>query len=219
MKILISDTNCKFLNNIKITLLEQNNHNIYETNKKNIFKLYDTIKPDFIFLSDNDQENKDINNFLKLYDDKAKLIIENKKYNKLLNDKIYYPISGIKKIYKIAVFLDNVKKIPDNLNNILYPNMINPIVMFNNQNIVHPQNLGLLSSESDKNIILNTYYGCLSFDNLYLSEANACGCVHLDGNTDNMLEMIKEILSGSSVKKTEKKNKVKTYQKFLKDLL
>lgn len=219
MKIIISNTNCKFLNNIKIILSNQNKYDIYETNKKNIFKLYDTIEPDFIFLSYNDQYHNDIANFLQLDNIKSKVIIENIKHNRLLNDQIYYQMNNKNKIYKIAVLLDNITKIPDHLNDILYPNMINPIVLFNNANIVHPQNLGLLPSEQDKNIILNTYYGCISFDNLYLSEANACGCVHIDGNEDNILEIIKQVLAGSSDKKTIKKNKVKTYQKFLKDIL
>jgi hypothetical protein len=101
MKILISDTNCKFINNIKITLQNQNKHNIYETNKKNIFKLYDTIEPDLIFLSSADKDNNDINNFLDLYDKKTKIIIEETKYNKLLNDKIYYNLKNTNRIYVV----------------------------------------------------------------------------------------------------------------------
>jgi hypothetical protein len=217
MNILLSDTNCKFLNNIKYVLSQTNKYNIYETNKRNIFNVYDHTHPDVIFLSETDQTHTDIINFLNTWDQKSKIVIESFHNNLLVNDKIYTNQNQLNRLNKVAIFLDNLKTIPKNLEKILYPHMINPIHMFNNSNIRHPQNLGILSNEFEKNEILNNYKICISWNNLYKSESHLCGCSHIDGESENLLEEIKNNLENNII--NNKDYTYMTYEKFLKDIL
>jgi len=96
----------------------------------------------------------------------------------LINKDVFYD-RNFPKIESIACFLDSVNEIPVNLLNQLYPNTALPIKLFNNANIKHHQNLGLLT-ERDKSVILNQYQYYLSIDNHYAAEAAACRCLVLD---------------------------------------
>jgi hypothetical protein len=93
----------------------------------------------------------------------------------LVNHELYNTNPSVNKINQIISFLDKTHKIPDKLQNYLYPNKNLPIKLFNNRDIIHPQNLGLLS-ERDKALLLqeSKYYLAITED--YVAEAWACGC-------------------------------------------
>jgi hypothetical protein len=65
--------------------------------------------------------------------------------------------------------------IPENLNRYLYPKTKLPIKLFNNPNIKHHQNLGILS-EIEKATVLKNSMFYLTIDEHYLAEAWESGC-------------------------------------------
>lgn len=75
----------------------------------------------------------------------------------------------------LAVFLNNTTEVPYNLiKHILKNNLEYRIRFFDNTNIKHPCNVGLVS-EKDKANILKTYKYFLSLNNNYTYEAYLCG--------------------------------------------
>lgn len=124
--------------------------------------------------SDNYRQTKKIAGILsytKDNDDSYKTI----KIPTLVNHELYNANQPINKIHQIISFLDQTNKIPEDLQNYLYPQKSLPIKLFNNSDIIHPQNLGLLS-ERDKALLLqeSKYYLAITED--YVAEAWACGC-------------------------------------------
>lgn len=105
----------------------------------------------------------------------------------IINDKLYRDIHEKTKTDDIVYFLDNVDQLNDNINNILYPNTKLKIKMFNNSNISHPQNLGLINETEKKDILLNS--GSMIYtDESYVCEAIICGCSVIDGNQNIHLD-------------------------------
>jgi len=86
---------------------------------------------------------------------------------------------------KYCVLLNNAKSLPDKISCLLYPSSSLPINMFGSLYIAHPQNLGMLTSESEKCKILNTYKYFINTSNEYIYEAQLCGCsvVNIDCDT------------------------------------
>lgn len=93
----------------------------------------------------------------------------------LVNHELYNTNQPINKIHQIVSFLDKTSKIPEDLQNYLYPQKNLPIKLFNNSDIIHPQNLGLLS-ERDKALLLQESRYYLATTEEYVAEAWACGC-------------------------------------------
>lgn len=94
----------------------------------------------------------------------------------VINTNIFYRDDSKKKQKgTIACFLDRVAAIPDSLEKHLYPNSTKAIRLYNNSNINHYQNLGVLS-EKDKNTILNESESFIIIDENYLFEAVQTGC-------------------------------------------
>lgn len=91
--------------------------------------------------------------------------------NELFNNKLENHIKN----NQIVSFLDKLTALPEELNNYLYPQNKLQIKLFNNDKIIHPQNLGLVS-EKDKADILKSskYYLAITED--YIPEAWACDC-------------------------------------------
>lgn len=106
--------------------------------------------------------------------------------NNLLNDQIFLP-SGENKLDQMVCFLDGLSEIPDELEFLLYPNTRNKIKLFNNNNIKHHQNLGILS-EIDKAKLLNISKYYISINGDYSLEATVCNCIVLD--TTELSDMI-----------------------------
>jgi len=104
---------------------------------------------------------------------------------KLVNNEIFYKDNTIKNDH-IICFLDRIDSLPHELNEFLYPSSKLKIKLFNNQNIIHSQNLGILS-EIDKAELLkkSEYYLALNDD--YVPEAWACGCKVLEISDLNLL--------------------------------
>lgn len=80
----------------------------------------------------------------------------------------------------LAVFLNNTTEIPYNLVKQISKNNLGcRIRLFDNPNIKHPCNIGIVS-EKDKADILKTYKYFLSLNNNYIYEAHMCGIQLLD---------------------------------------
>lgn len=105
----------------------------------------------------------------------------------LVNHDLYNSNSSIKKINQIISFMDKIDNIPEAIEKYLYPQTNLQIKLFNNNNIIHPQNLGLLS-EKDKALLLqrSQYYLAITED--YVAEAWACGCKVLTADDLDTLE-------------------------------
>lgn len=102
--------------------------------------------------------------------------IDNTSYRQipyLLNKNLFYNQNIINKNQKIICFIDHIEQLPNDLNQLLYPNTKLPIILFGN--IIHPQCLGSVT-ETEKAILLNTYEYYLSINDNYLLEASECGC-------------------------------------------
>lgn len=126
----------------------------------------------------------------------------------LVNHDLYYSDSSIQKKYQIISFMDKTDHIPEVMEKYLYPQTNLPIKLFNNNNIIHPQNLGLLS-EKDKALLLQMSKYYLAITNDYVAEAWACGCEVL---TTNDLDTLKPSVYKHS-------NAFQPYTNFLKGLV
>jgi len=75
-------------------------------------------------------------------------------------------------------FLDNINTIPESLSVILFPKKVLPIRLFNNKNIPHPQNLGILSLNDRKSLLIEAkYYISFSEYDDYILEAKYAKCI------------------------------------------
>lgn len=101
--------------------------------------------------------------------------------NNLINKNIFYQHQDETRDGSICFFLDLCESIPEKLKDKLYPQTKMKIRMYNNQNIKHAQNLGVLS-ELDKAYILNKSSYFINNNDYYLFEAIHCGCKILDIN-------------------------------------
>lgn len=93
----------------------------------------------------------------------------------LVNHDLYHIDPYINKTHQIVCFIDKINNTLDDIQQYLYPKSNLPIKLFNNNNIIHPQNLGLLY-EKDKALLLqeSKYYLAITED--YIAEAWASGC-------------------------------------------
>lgn len=99
----------------------------------------------------------------------------------LVNTDLYQRYSDLTKDESIIFFLDGLGFIPPSIEKLLYPNSSLKIKLFNNELLVHPQNLGRLQ-EIDKVYVLNKATYFISNDGYYEFEAATCGCKIIDIN-------------------------------------
>jgi hypothetical protein len=97
----------------------------------------------------------------------------------IINDKIFHSLDIKHKQKQYIYFLDNISSIPIQLEQILYPNTVEPIKMFNGNNIKHYQHLGHITEEVRKDLLLESS-DYLYSNNDYLMEAKLCGCNLID---------------------------------------
>lgn len=203
-KIIIQKTNDKFINNIELSTTPFCNKKVLNITGQ-LYKIYyiekfthiifvasllDNETIEFInefgsivniFIYNNTIKNIGYHSNIKAVIQKTRTDSENKTViiPKLVNNEIYNHDNSVSKNDNIVCFLDNIESLPQQLNEYLYPESQLPIKLFNNSDIIHPQNLGLLY-EYDKARILkqNKYYLALTDD--YVPEAWACGSLVLD---------------------------------------
>lgn len=126
----------------------------------------------------------------------------------LINDQIYSVNSPkIQKQNYIACFLDNLMNLPGDLEPYLYPKSNNKIRMFNNLNINHVQNLGLINEIDKAKILFEAKY-YLTLNDLYLNEAVLSGCEILT------LESLAKIMPQKQMTK-----KYNTYTELIKTII
>lgn len=83
----------------------------------------------------------------------------------------------------LAVFLNNSTKVPDSIEKKLQKNNLKfQVRLFDNKNIKHDYNVGLVS-EKEKTEILNTYKYYIAINDNYINEAKICGAILLDPET------------------------------------
>jgi hypothetical protein len=199
-KLLVQHINHKFINNISLSQIE-NFEKLITITSNQLYKIYYEYKFTHAIFIDSLLTNEEIQFIHEFGNDINIYIFKNNetsnysiiknikgilsfkpsdtshkfiKIPTLVNHGIYYKTNDIKD-NNIICFLDNIDLLPDSLNSYLYPHSKLAIKLFNNSDVVHPQNLGLLS-ENDKAYILqkNKYYLALNED--YVAEAWACGC-------------------------------------------
>jgi hypothetical protein len=102
----------------------------------------------------------------------------------IINTDIYKINPNIVKKDRIVLFLEKETDISDSVKNKLYPNETK-ILMFNNGNIPHDQNIGFLSEITRSEILQESrFFACNN--SYYAIEAGLCGCEILDmNNLDN----------------------------------
>jgi hypothetical protein len=128
---------------------------------------------------------------------------------RLVNEELFNSLNQSSNRHNsIICFIDDLDKIPDSLNQYLYPMTKLPIKLFNNNNIKHHQNLGTLS-ETDKASMLQQVRYYLTIDEHYLAEAWAAGC---DVLTTEELDLIQS-------KKYKNKKQCQTYRSFMENFL
>jgi hypothetical protein len=102
----------------------------------------------------------------------------------IINPDLYYNNPNINKKDRTILFLEKQTSIPNSIENKLYPNQSN-ILMFNNINIKHDQNIGFLSELNRAEILQESSFFVCDSD-YYALEAKLCGCEILDiNNLDN----------------------------------
>jgi hypothetical protein len=140
----------------------------------------------FIYHSRN-KLNKDCLRYLKqvnhIVEDE---IADNLKYKNIIhvpkfiiNNAIFYNTKK-NKIDRKIYFLDDDILVPDCLQKRLYPNTNDRILMFNNSNLRHNQNLGFLSEPDKAKLLNNSKYFICNDQLSYAAEAYVCGCDILD---------------------------------------
>jgi hypothetical protein len=127
----------------------------------------------------------------------------------LINKQLYDSISNISMKYDVMVcFLDGLPNIPEQLSKFLYPNTKLPIKLFNNENIYHSQNLGMLNEVEKAHILKQAKY-YITINNLYVAEAMASGCIVLaPEEIDDMVP-----------KKYKNKKDYNSYSNFIENLM
>jgi hypothetical protein len=106
----------------------------------------------------------------------------------LINEALYSN-KNLEKSKYICCFLDNVKALSSKLIESLYPNnrsLEYGIRMYNNSNIQHHQNLGIIDEVDRSNILKEAEY-YLDLDGEYTIEASIVECKILDENTLSLL--------------------------------
>lgn len=111
-------------------------------------------------------------------------------FDYIYDDTIYFKLNNVIRNSKIAVSLshDNTKN-QTILEPFIYPNSADyDIVLFNNPEFKHPQNIGIYN-EADLNYILNSFKYFLDIDSEFEIESAATDIVWI--NNSNFLETIK----------------------------
>lgn len=94
----------------------------------------------------------------------------------IYNDEIYSDIvQKSEKTEQIISFMDEIEKCPLDLERHLYPSGKKRIKLFNNPKIKSVNNLGVLTEQDRKDILLESKH-YLSIDSSYELEARMCGC-------------------------------------------
>jgi hypothetical protein len=178
-KIIISSTNSRLLDNIKISSHNHfNNIDWYTINIDEIFKAYDLIRPYKICLCKKDLDKVSVKTFIEQkIVEQSSLIIDEYNFLNVVNMNVFKSYQ-IPRINKYAILLDNIDTIPKHLQIELESDECK-IHIFNNDSFKHPYNLGTLL-EHQKAFIFSTYEAIMGKDNLYKNEALLCGAKYID---------------------------------------
>lgn len=182
-KIIISQSTSRFLDNLKIAIYHHKNDvDAYIVDMKEIFKAYDIIKPDKIYINYQDLQSLYVEALYSQLSekDKSKFVVDNNNFTNVVNKEIFR-LYSIPRNDKMAVILDNIDSIPEKLSNLL--NSKNPPHMFNNPKIKHTYNLGMLL-EHQKAFIFSSYKHIIGKNNLYKNETILCGASYIDIDSD-----------------------------------
>lgn len=192
-KIILSSTNSRLLDNIK--LVSQNHFDSvdwYTINMEEIFKAYDLIQPHKIFICEKDLSNIAVKAFIeeKIVED-TRLLIDSYSYLNIVNLNLFKSYN-VPRNNKYAIILDNIETLPEHILQKLRSEQCD-IHMFNNASIINSYNLGTLL-EYQKAFIFASYEGIIGKDFLYKNEAILCGAKYIDIESMNTFDSNPEIL-------------------------
>ena len=107
----------------------------------------------------------------------------------MVNHQLYNSelLADVEKQDYIACFLEDIQILPQNIMSNLYPNSHKKIKMFNNPQIQHLQNLGIIT-ERDRSQILKECKYYLNLNSQYKIEASIYNCEIVDPKTMETIE-------------------------------
>jgi hypothetical protein len=192
-KIILSSTNSRLLDNIK--LVSQNHFDSidwYTINMEEIFKAYDLIQPYKIFICEKDLSNIAVKAFIeeKIVED-TRLLVDSYSYLNIVNLNLFKSYN-VPRNNKYAIILDNIETLPEHILQKLGSEQCD-IHMFNNDSIINSYNLGTLL-EYQKAFIFASYEGIIGKNFLYKNEAILCGAKYIDIESMNTFDSNPEIL-------------------------
>lgn len=194
MNILVQQSQNKFISNLDSLMHKYNI--IFANIDRNIYKIRSQINPDVYIFSEKQMGYEEHHFCQNVKDKKIIVYTESKKPVELpahvtiinhssmpllCNTQRFQNADATIRDIDYCYFLDYDEKIPQQLINRLYPNTKYKILLFNNTNIKHPQNLGYLTEDEKAQVLNNAKY-FISNNMNYAIEANMCGCkvVNLD---------------------------------------
>ncbi len=231
--IFVQNTYNKFINNLRYVNLPEIKFNL-DTVNNNLYKLYfndgvssfifssSSMNNEIVsFLDDSTVNNIDVLIYHDIYNEylikimsKHKHIVDEDNYNGLgikfdkniINSNLYFNNLNVTKKDRMILFLEKKPTIPESITDFLHRSD-KKILMFNNSDITHDQNVGFLSELNRSEILQeSSYFIC---DNGYYAlEAKLCGCKILDINDIN-----KDITDAYDC------TKYKQYAEFIGDIL
>jgi hypothetical protein len=203
--IFVQNTYNKFINNLHyVNLPEVKFH--FNTVNNNLYKLHfndgvsnfifsaSSMNNEIIsFTDDSSVENINVFIYHDIYNEylikimsKYKHIVDEDDYNELgikfdkniINSSLYFNNPNITKKDRMILFLEKKSTIPESIKDFLHRSD-KKILMFNNSEIIHDQNIGFLSELNRSEVLQeSSYFIC---DNGYYGlEAQLCGCKILD---------------------------------------
>jgi len=194
MNILVQQSQNKFTSNLDS--LSHKYRIIFVNIDRNIYKIRSQINPDVYIFSEKQMGHEERHFCQNIKDKKIIVYTESKDAVEwpehvttinhsnmplLCNTQRFKKNNATIREIDYCYFLDYDEKMPPQLINRLYPNTKDQILLFNNVNIKHPQNLGYLTEDEKAQVLNNT--SCFISNNMnYAVEANMCGCqvVNLD---------------------------------------
>jgi hypothetical protein len=112
-------------------------------------------------------------------------------YNNLYNNDVFYSLeSKTNRNDKILCILSDDTDCINEVKDYLYPNkMGHKMVMVNNAQVIHPQNIGIML-DSDMNVALNTYGSVIDLTKSYDAEIASCGIKKFLEPESNISEIV-----------------------------
>lgn len=101
------------------------------------------------------------------------IAIKSIEYEYLYNSDVFHRLDNLEKNNKTLCIMSTDGSCINKIEDFLYPRSKEKIVLINNSDVEHDQNIGLMF-DTDLNLALNTYDSVIDLSNSYLAEIVAC---------------------------------------------